>query len=71
MESVTITQKPTQQEKDLVLMIADGLTAGKISRVTGIGEAKLAKMLSETRLRFNCDNSASLVALFLRKKFIK
>lgn len=61
---------PTDEDKKIVRMLADGMKGNQIATRLKINENTLAFNLSVLRAKFNCSNSMSLVVYFLRNKLI-
>jgi len=66
----TLPATPTEDDKVLVKMIADGMSGGQIAKKMKINKNTLAFNLSVLRAKFNVSNSTELVALFLRNGII-
>jgi len=69
-QNIEITVTPTEQEKKVVEMLANGLKGNHIAEKLRTSESGVAANLAEIRRKYNCKNSTELVALFFRKKLI-
>lgn len=61
---------PTEEEKQIVLLLASGKESYKVAEELGVNKNTFAFRLKVLRSFYGCKNSAQLIALFLRNKFI-
>ena len=61
---------PTEEEKQIVTLLASGKESYKIAEELGVNKNTFAFRLKVLRSVYDCNNSAQLIALFLRNKFI-
>lgn len=61
---------PTNDEKEMVRLLADGMKGNKMANALKINENTLAFNLAVLRGKYDCKNSIQLVAFFLRNKLI-
>lgn len=70
-KKIEVVAIATDEDKELVRLLADGNSGSKIAELLKSNENTVAFNLSVIRKKFNCRNSISLVAYFLRNKIIE
>ena len=63
--------KITAQEKQIVLMLANGLQGDDVRRKINMAPGTFANVLKDMRLKYGCLNTTHLVAYFLRNQIIQ
>jgi DNA-binding NarL/FixJ family response regulator len=61
----------TKRDKDLVVLLSNGLTAKQINEVSNISSRTVEKVVSVLLTEFGCNNTTHLVSTFIRKGLIK
>lgn len=69
---ITIKQAaPDQKDKDLVKLLAEGFTVSEISIKKKISKKSIVNHIERLKYGYNCSNTPSLVAFFIRQNFIQ
>lgn len=72
MNGLSVVQNaPTEQEIKWVELLAAGRSYHDIAREYDINKNTFAYKMTSLRERYGCENSASLVAFFIRNKLIE
>lgn len=64
-EKQNIVPPPSEQDKSIIVMLKDGMTAKAIAEKLSINENTLAFSLKVLRSRYGCSTTTQLVAHFM------
>jgi len=70
-KSITVEVEVSPENRDIVLMLAEGLTVEEIATKRNVHKRQLDAQLYRLKIKHGCINITNLVATFLREGIIK
>lgn len=62
--------KVSEEQKKWVKLLSEGKKNGEVAKIVNVNPSTFAYRMSILRARFNCTNTASLIAIFSKQGYI-